>query len=178
MNNGSKVAMCLLVIGINAPGVLAHKFSTAYMDVKDVAGQPAVVWKVALHDLAQAGLIASANSHQVSWQQVTDSAPALNTYLNDHISFSSAGEPCQINAALAADWQLQRLHRDSYLLLPLVVSCKHAAGWQLTYRALFAGEPSHKLLLSWQVAGASDNAVLAADAITYPEQPLLSQGQQ
>lgn len=148
--------------------VQAHKFSTAYMDVKAIDSQPVLLWKVALHDLAQARLINADNSHQVSWQQVTDSAPALTTYLNEHLIFSSAGKPCQMTPALASNWQLQQLQRDLYLLLPIAVRCQSTDDWQLTYRALFTSEPSHKLLLSWQVPGEAANGVLAADSATFP----------
>lgn len=168
MNRNVKLACCFIAATLVAPAALAHKFSTAYMDVKVSNEQPVLLWKVALHDLAQARLIDADNSHQVSWQQVMDSAPVLNRYLSDNIRFNSAGVSCQITAATATDWQLQQIQRDLYLVLPLAVSCASSSNWQLTYRALFASEPSHKLLLSWQVPGASANAVLAADAATFP----------
>ncbi|MBV2128009.1 hypothetical protein [Arsukibacterium indicum] len=148
--------------------VCAHKFSTAYMDVKVVNSQPVLLWKVALHDLAQARLITADNSHQVSWQQVIDSAPALNTYLNEHLAFSSAGSPCLLEPAPAGNWQLQQLQRDHYLVLAVTVNCDSATDWQVSYRALFASEPSHKLLLSWQVPGEAANGVLSADSDTFP----------
>ncbi|KKO44131.1 hypothetical protein WG68_16835 [Arsukibacterium ikkense] len=157
------LACCLL-----APFVQAHKFSTAYMDVTVANDQPTLLWKVALHDLAQAKLIAAKNNHQVSWQQVLDSAPVLNRYLAEHLSFTSQQQACQITPAATSEWQLQRLQRDLYLLLPLAVTCPANSDWQLTYRALFQSEASHKLLLSWQVAVSSGNAVLAADSDTYP----------
>ena len=167
MNKIVNLVVCLIV-GLTAPAVLAHKFSTAYMDVKEVAGQPTLLWKVALHDLAQARIIAADNSHQITWQQVLDSEPALNAYLAEHISFTSAGKPCQLSAAAAASWQLQRLQKDFYLLLPVAVKCKNTSDWQLRYQALFASEPSHKLLLSWQIPGATANAVLSANSATFP----------
>jgi len=168
MNRNLKLACCFIAAALVARPALAHKFSTAYMDVKVSNDQPMLLWKVALHDLAQARLIEAENSHQVSWQQVMDSAPVLNRYLRDNVRFNSAGTTCHITAAAAADWQLQQIQRDLYLVLPLAVSCASSSSWQLTYRALFASEPSHKLLLSWQVPGASANAVLAANASTFP----------
>ncbi|KKO49989.1 hypothetical protein VT06_03090 [Arsukibacterium sp. MJ3] len=170
MNKRLKLILYLGLTGLFAANALAHKFSTAYMDVKSLQGQPVMVWKVALHDLAQARLIASKDNHQVTWQQVLDSAPTLNAYLTEQITFSSDGKSCQITPAAAADWQLQRLQRDLYLLLPLSVSCNSSNNWQLTYQALFASEPSHKLLLSWQVPTASANAVLSAESIVFPIQ--------
>ncbi len=157
------VLSCLL-----SPDVQAHKFSTAYMDVTVAQDQPKLLWKVALHDLAQAQLIVAQNSHQVSWQQVLESAPALNSYLAEHLNFRSEQQACEITPAATAEWQLQRLQRDLYLLLPIAVQCQSVKGWQLTYRALFKHEASHKLLLSWQVPGASSNAVLAANSDTFP----------
>lgn len=162
------VILSALVCCTLAPTAQAHKFSTAYMDVTVAQDQPKLLWKVALHDLAQAQLIVAKNNHQVSWQQVLDSAPALNSYLAEHLVFRSEQQACQVTPAATSDWQLQRLQRDLYLLLPMAVSCSGNSGWQLTYRALFQTEASHKLLLSWQVPAASGNAVLAADSDTYP----------
>jgi hypothetical protein len=163
------IMLIIALLWLSVPQyVQAHKFSTAYMDVKAVNNQPVLLWKVALHDLAQARLITADNSHQVSWQQVIDSAPVLTTYLNEHMLFSSAGNPCHIAPDPTSNWQLQQLQRDLYLLLPITVQCDSTADWQLTYRALYASEPSHKLLLSWQVPGEAANSVLSADAATFP----------
>ena len=168
MNRNFKLVCCFIAVASVAPAALAHKFSTAYMDVKLSNDQPILLWKVALHDLAQARLISAENSHQVSWQQVMDSAPVLNRYLTEQVAFKSAGTPCTITPAVAADWQLQQIKRDLYVVLPITVSCNSSSNWQLTYRALFASEPSHKLLLSWQVPATASNQVLTADADTYP----------
>tara|TARA_R110002126_G_scaffold10245_78_gene46787 strand:- start:368 stop:880 length:513 start_codon:yes stop_codon:yes gene_type:complete len=168
MNRNVKLACCFIAASIAAPAALAHKFSTAYMDVKVINDQPVLLWKVALHDLAQAQLIDADNGHQVSWQQVMDSAPVLNSYLAEHVSFKSGQQACQITPLATSEWQLQRLQRDLYLLLPMAVQCAGNTDWQLTYRALFQREPSHKLLVSWQVPGAGGNAVLAADSDSFP----------
>ncbi|MDX1676486.1 hypothetical protein [Arsukibacterium sp.] len=166
MKNRKLIAalLCLVL----TPFALAHKFSTAYMDVQVIDGQPALLWKVALHDLAKAKLIVAQNNHQVSWQQVMDSAPVLTDYLKHHLFFSSEAKQCDISPAPASNWQLQKLQRDLYLLLPVRVRCDVLSNWQLTYRALFASEPSHKLLLSWQVPGESAKGVLAAESVTFP----------
>lgn len=147
----------------------AHKFSTAYMDVTQQHGQPLLLWKVALHDLAQAGLIQTKDNHQVSWQQVLDSESQLQGYISQRLSFSSAAGPCGISTT-AADWLAQRAQQDTFLLLPLRVSCTGSGHWQLGYRALFDSQHSHKLLLSWQLPGAKANAVLTAQSPRYPHE--------
>ncbi|MDP2715304.1 hypothetical protein [Rheinheimera sp.] len=145
----------------------AHKFSTAYMDVTEQQGQPALLWKVALHDLAQAGLIQAKDSHQVRWQQVLDSEPQLQDYIRQRLSFSSAAGACDINTA-AADWLVQRVQQDTFLLLPLQVRCDSIERWQLSYTALFDSQHSHKLLLSWQLPPDKANAVLSPTSPLYP----------
>ena len=100
--------------------VMAHKFSTAYMDVTEQQGQPVLLWKVALHDLAQAGLIQAKNNHQVSWQQVLDSEPQLQQYISERLRFSSTAGVCSMQTA-AADSLVQRMQQDTFLLLPLQV---------------------------------------------------------
>jgi hypothetical protein len=150
-----------------AATVQAHKFSTAYIDVTQQQGQPVLVWKVALHDLAQAGLVQAKDSHQVRWQQVLDSEPQLQDYIRQRLSFSSAAGACDINTA-AADWLVQRVQQDMFLLLPLKVHCDSIERWQLSYNALFDSQHSHKLLLSWQLPADKANAVLSAASPLYP----------
>ncbi|MBU2115886.1 MAG: hypothetical protein KKE94_19155 [Gammaproteobacteria bacterium] len=150
-----------------ASPVMAHKFSTAYMDVTEQQGQPVLLWKVALHDLAQAGLIQAKNNHQVSWQQVLDSEPQLQQYISERLRFSSAAGVCSIQTA-AADWLVQRMQQDTFLLFPMKVRCGSNEGWQLSYKALFDSEHSHKVLLSWQLPPDKANAVLSAKSPFFP----------
>lgn len=150
-----------------ASPVMAHKFSTAYMDVTEKQGQPVLLWKVALHDLAQAGLIQAKNNHQVSWQQVLDSEPQLQQYISERLRFSSTAGVCSMQTA-AADWLVQRMQQDTFLLLPLQVRCDSNEGWQLSYKALFDSEHSHKVLLSWQLPPDKANAVLSAKSPFFP----------
>lgn len=156
--------MAAFIWPINAQ---AHKFSTAYMDVTQQDGQPALLWKVALHDLAQAGLIQANDNHQVSWQQVLDSELQLQRYIRQRLTFSSDAGNCDISTD-ANNWLAQRMQQDMFLLLPLRVSCVGTGQWQLSYTALFDSQHSHKLLLSWQLPGAKANAVLAAQSPLYP----------
>lgn len=158
----------VMVLLLWASSVDAHKFSTAYMDVTQAQGQPVLVWKVALHDLAQAGLIQAKDNHQVSWQQVLDSEPQLQSYITERLRFSSAAGPCRLDTA-AADWLAQPIQKDMFLLLPIRVSCDGAEQLQLKYQALFDSQHSHKLLVSWQVPPAKANAVLSAQHPRYPQ---------
>ena len=164
-----KYVFCLssMVWLLCASPVMAHKFSTAYMDVTEQQGQPVLLWKVALHDLAQVGLIQAKNNHQVSWQQVLDSEPQLQAYISQRLSFSSAAGICSIQT-IAADWLVKREQRDTYLILPLQVSCDSSEGWQLSYRALFDSEHSHKLLLSWKLSQDKVDSVLSAKKMVFP----------
>jgi hypothetical protein len=155
----------------------AHKFSTAYMDVREHEGQLALVWKVSLHDLAQASIITTTDLHQVSWQQVLDSELRLLDYLRkrlnvisvgkDSVDEDSADEKCQLQSH-AADWLTQRVHKELFLVLPITVTCNFNEQFQLRYQALFDVKHSHKLMLSWHTSKVKANAVLAADANTFP----------
>ena len=160
------LALAIVQMLFTSP-VMAHKFSTAYMDVTEQQGQPVLLWKVALHDLAQAGIIQTVNNHQLSWQQVLDSEPQLQAYISQRLSFSSSTGLCSIHTA-AAGWLVQRVQQDMFLLLPLQARCDSSTGWQFSYKALFDSEHSHKLLLSWQLLPDKTNAVLSAQNPHFP----------
>lgn len=162
-------AICpLLSALLMSASAMAHTFSTAYMEVFVYQQQPAMLWKVALHDLARARLLPGQTGDQISWQQVLDSEQILQRYLAQHLAFSSDQQPCDIKPLVSSEWQLQQLQRDLYLVLPLQVYCPTQDKWQLRYQALFNVESSHKLLLSWQVPGEDAKAVLSATKPVYP----------
>lgn len=162
-------AVCLRLSALlMSTNVVAHTFSTAYMDVFVYQQQPAMLWKVALHDLAQARLLSGQIEAQVSWQQVLESEPGLRRYLAQYLAFSSARQPCRVELLASSEWQLQQFQRELYLLLPLKVYCPRPDEWQLHYQALFTVESSHKLLLSWQVPAESANVVLSESSPYYP----------
>ena len=158
----------LLSALLMSASAMAHTFSTAYLEVFVYQQQPAMLWKVALHDLARAGVLPGQNDEQISWQHVLDSEQILQRYLTQHLVFSSEQQSCHIKTLASSEWQLQQLQRDLYLLLPLQVYCPTQDKWQLHYQALFNVESSHKLLLSWQVPGQDANAVLSAASPYYP----------
>lgn len=152
--------LCALLLAGFTNSAIAHKFSTAYLDVSARDGQPVIVWQVALHDLAQARLLQGASSSAVSWQQVVDSEASLSRYLQERLSFTADATACTLAPQHSDHWQLQQIQGEFYLQLAVQAKCSSAHGWQLTYRALFDTEHSHKALLSWQLANNTQRAVL------------------
>ncbi|MDX1391703.1 MAG: hypothetical protein R3241_04950, partial [Rheinheimera sp.] len=145
-----KILGALLLVGFTNSAI-AHKFSTAYLDVSARDGQPVIVWQVALHDLAQARLLQGAFGSAVSWQQVLDSEASLSRYIRARLSFTADATACTLAPQHSDHWQLQQIQGEFYLQLAVQAKCSSAHGWQLTYRALFDTEHSHKALLSWQL---------------------------
>jgi hypothetical protein len=163
--------MGLLLAGLAffpADYALAHKFSTAYLDVSEVGGQPLIVWQVALHDLAQAQLLPGTTSNTLRWQQVLDSEATLATYISARMMFTADAAPCQLTPQPANSWVLQQKQGDYYLQLAIQADCRTPHAWQLQYRALFDIEHSHKALVSWHVGNDRLNAVVDAKTAVYP----------
>lgn len=145
----------------------AHKFSTAYMDVIEQQDQPLLVWRVSLHDLAQAGALGSSHSVELSWQQVINSETVLRRYISDRIQFTSAAGACRLTTN-TSDWRVKQ-QQQLFLVLPLQVYCGSPSGWQLSYQALFDNQHNHKLLLNWKIKPAATNLVLSPDKHFYPD---------
>lgn len=157
----------LLASFLSQAPAYAHKFSTAYMEVSLHQSQPLLVWKVALHDLAQAGLVETDGSNALSWQQVLHSQHRLQQYIKQRIGFSSKAGSCELSSD-PDSWQVQRMQHNMFLVLPLRVQCANTERWQLSYQALFDNKHNHKLLLSWQLASTQAEAVLSEQQATYP----------
>jgi hypothetical protein len=163
---------CLLLAALSllyTENAQAHQFSTAYVDVSEHGGQPVIVWQVALHDLAQAKLLVGVSGHAVRWQQVLDSEAVLSAYVSARIRFSAQAAACNVIPERAANWLLQQRQGEFYLQLKIAVECSTNRDWQLHYQALFDTEHSHKALLQWQVADASQHAVLEKRAPSFSQ---------
>ncbi|MEO3679551.1 hypothetical protein ABGI61_10995 [Rheinheimera sp. FR7-31] len=162
------LVLLALVSMVTLTPAYAHKFSTAYMEVHLQQSQPLLIWKVSLHDLAQAELLAEGNNNTLSWQHVLQSQSSVQQYVRQQIHFNSATGACGLNTG-SADWKVQQLQHEMFLVLPIRVNCSSTEQWQLSYRALFDSKHNHKLLLSWLLPSAEANAVLSADKPTFPE---------
>lgn len=162
------LVLLALVSMVTLTPAYAHKFSTAYMEVHLQQSQPLLIWKVSLHDLAQAELLAEGNNNTLSWQHVLQSQSSVQQYVRQQIHFNSATGACELNTG-SADWKVQQLQHEMFLVLPIRVNCSSTEQWQLSYRALFDSKHNHKLLLSWLLPSAEANAVLSADKPTFPE---------
>ncbi|KRS22325.1 hypothetical protein AAY72_03915 [Alishewanella sp. WH16-1] len=158
------IAGCVMLV----PEARAHKFSTAYMEVKNQTSQPAMLWKVSLHDLAQAQLFNTQRQSDISWQQIQDSREQLQQYITTQVQFRDAEGACSMQLAAATQWRTQQIQQQLYLLLPLTAQCQSTQGWQLHYQALFETGHNHKLLLTWQTPTLNTQAVLSSSQAVFP----------
>lgn len=163
------VLLSLLILNLaSLPEAKAHKFSTAYMEVSAELRQPRLLWKVSLHDLAQAKLFGPQPLTQISWQQVITHKEELTLYIQKHIAFTDKLGSCSLAVADTSNWRTQQLQQQLYLLLPINATCQSPEQWQIGYQALFETGHNHKLLLSWQASDKAQ-AVLSKDKAIYPE---------
>lgn len=141
---------------LNAPASFAHQFSTAHAKLEPT-GQNQYQGHLALslQDIQQALSIDPNNDGKLLWQEVKQSLPALQLYLNDRFTISQSISDSTISCQL--NWlnspQLSKLYGETLLHIPLAVTCPQSADSAgelvVQYSAFFEHLNDHKLLLSW-----------------------------
>lgn len=160
--------LCVSLVVGNMATANAHQLSTAYMEVMQIDSQPYLRWKVAVHDLANAGLLGTtAAQTSTSWQQVSSRYDAISDYVNTHIAFKDEHASCDLSLDNPQEWALQNILGDIFLIMPIRAHCTSEIAWKLHYQALFSSAQNHKLLLSWH-AFHNSKATLSPRQQHYP----------
>lgn len=155
-----KKSLFLLMLLLCCLPLSAHQFSTAYLDLQLQQNTVQGSWKVTIHDLAQAGVIKGDVQQQISWQQLLDSSAEVVAYIQQRLLFTDSSSDCPLQTSAKADWMLQNLQQEFYLIVPFSVECRQYKQPKLHYQALFDAVPTHKLLLQWQSVDGQRRAVL------------------
>ncbi|WP_417445922.1 HupE/UreJ family protein [Kangiella sp.] len=154
----SFVAVFLLsaIMLLNAPASSAHQFSTAHAKLEP-SGQKQYKGYLALslQDIQQAQSIDPNNDGKLLWQEVKQSLPVIQLYLNERFTISQKTSDsvisCQLNWSNSP--RLSELYGETLLHIPLTVSCPlssiSAEELVVQYNAFFEHLNDHKLLLSW-----------------------------
>ncbi len=141
---------------LNTPASFAHQFSTAHAKLES-NGQNQYQGHLALsvQDIQQALSIDPNNDGKLLWQEVKQSLPVIQLYLNEHFTISQNTSDsvisCQLNWSNSP--QLSELYGETLLHLPLAVTCPQSTGTSgeliVRYNAFFEHLNDHKLLLGW-----------------------------
>jgi len=161
--NGRVVAWLLLAL-LCVPA-WAHKPSDSYLTLRGEADGIAVRWDIALRDLDYVLQLDRDGNGELTWGEVRQRSADIERLAISRLALSSQGEGCPLQPA--APLMLERHSDGTYAVLSLHARCVRLAETvQADYRLLFDVDPTHRGLVQWTPAGASQPQALvfAADS--------------
>jgi hypothetical protein len=160
------VRLLLLAALLLCGPALAHKPSDSYLTIRVEGSAVRGQWDIALRDLEFAiGLDADGNG-EITWGELKAKRGAVQAYALSRLSLAVEGKPC----ALDAGELLVDEHSDgAYAVLRFEAACggMPPPALEVAYRLFFDLDPTHRGLLRFERAGATQTGVLS------PEHPQL-----
>jgi HupE / UreJ protein len=161
---GSPPAYLWLVL-LLASSCWAHKPSDSYLTLRGDADGVAVRWDIALRDLDYVLQLDRDGNGELTWGEVRQRSADIGKLAQERLALSSQGNACPLQPT--GPLMLDRHSDGTYAVLSLHARCAQLAGsLEVRYSLLFDVDPSHRGLVQWTPAGASQSQALvfAADS--------------
>lgn len=151
-----KYLLIILSLFLTSP-VLAHQLSTAYLTGElEQQGLLSGELQIRGFDFNLALALDSDNNGQLTWLEVNSRSQKINQYIAQNLSFSRAGEACQlmISPQLKAD----KHFNQGYIVTDFKAQCALEGPISIHYQALFQHDSEHKLIVN---LSAADDAIVS-----------------
>jgi hypothetical protein len=147
------VTLLLSFLVVNASVVNAHELSSGYLTLN--AGKENTFSGELLlkpDDIGQvAGLDTNGNG-ALTWGEIHQNLPLLESYIVNVLSIRVDDSPCEISLNMP---NIRSVSAESYLVSPIQIMCESAGTLGIHYDGIFEHSPTHKLLVSVNLAGQS-----------------------
>lgn len=147
------VTLLLSFLVVNASVVNAHELSSGYLTLN--AGKENTFSGELLlkpDDIGQvAGLDTNGNG-ALTWGEIHQNLPLLESYIANVLSIRVDDSPCEISLNMP---NIRSVSAESYLVSPIQIMCESAGTLGIHYDGIFEHSPTHKLLVSVNLAGQS-----------------------
>lgn len=139
----------------------AHSLSTAHVRIfDDETGALHVELDVALRDAELALAIDANQDAQITWGELKSREQQLRTQLLMELALSRDAAPCVLTPLAL---KVRAYADGTYAHLPARVQCTNKSGkLELRYPLFFAQDASHRAVVTLQVNGRVDSAILSA----------------
>lgn len=163
MNAARSVLLLALFAGIVlavAP-VGAHKPSDAYLVLERDGAALSGQWDIALRDLDAAVGLDDDGNGELTWGELKARRLAIEAYALARVTVASSGTPCTLGVV---ELSVDRHSDGAYAVLGLRGACPPGGrALDVDYRLFADRDPQHRGLVSAEVDGRRDSAVLGGD---------------
>lgn len=147
------------ILALLCAPALAHKPSDSYLTLRGEPDGIAVRWDVALRDLDYVLQLDRDGNGELTWGEVRQRSDEIARLASGHLALSSGGEACPL--APSGPLMLERHSDGTYAVLALHAACARLAGHvQARYSLFFDVDPTHRAMVQWTPAGASQPQAL------------------
>lgn len=160
----SLASVALLVSALVALPTRAHTLSVAHVTV-DAASGPAtqndaavvdVELELALRDIALSLPLDTDRDEQVTWGELQQAQPTLETLATSGMSLSSDLGTCTLTPRALA---IRRYDNGAYAVLGMAARCPSRAGLRVRYDLLFDRDPQHRAIVTLRDGATTATAV-------------------
>ena len=164
-------ALVVAALLLLSAGAQAHVASNSFVELTMHGRLMAGSVEVAVRDVELAVGVDSNRDRRVTWRELREAAPALRSYLGDHLTVEAAGASCPVHFG---DLQVNARVDGNYAWIPVSVQCPiEPARITIRYQVLSGIDPSHRGLLKLDSAQGTQTAVLRSDT---PSELALARG--
>ena len=147
------VTLFLSLLVMNACVVNAHELSSGYLTLN--AGEENTYSGELLlkpDDIGQVAGLDTNGDGALTWGEIHQNQPLLESYIAKVLSIRVDDSPCQINLSMP---NIRSISGDSYLVSPIQVMCESGGTLGIHYDGIFEHSPTHKLLVNVNLADQS-----------------------
>ena len=147
------VILFLSLLVMNASVVNAHELSSGYLTLN--AGEENTYSGELLlkpDDIGQVAGLDTNGDGALTWGEIHQNQPLLESYIAKVLSIRVDDSPCQINLSMP---NIRSISGDSYLVSPIQVMCESGGTLGIHYDGIFEHSPTHKLLVNVNLADQS-----------------------
>ena len=147
------VTLFLSLLVMNASVVNAHELSSGYLTLN--AGEENTYSGELLlkpDDIGQVAGLDTNGDGALTWGEIHQNQPLLESYIAKVLSIRVDDSPCQINLSMP---NIRSISGDSYLVSPIQVMCESGGTLGIHYDGIFEHSPTHKLLVNVNLADQS-----------------------
>jgi HupE / UreJ protein len=153
------VAAALLLL--LSAGAQAHVASNSFVELTMHGRLLAGSVELAVRDVELAVGVDSNRDRRVTWRELRAAAPALRSYLADHLTVEATGAPCPVQFG---ELRVNTRVDGNYAWIPVSVQCPtEPAQIIIRYQVLSGIDPSHRGLLKLDSGRGIQTAVLRSD---------------
>ncbi len=148
----------LLAVLVFSSSVCAHSLNDSFLQLSVRDAQYSGKLQIALSDLEIAIGLDTDTNHEITWAEVKEARPLINSYVQDRLGIHIAGQACE---SILGGYRIEELSGGVYLNIPLQGNCSSSGTLAIDYGVLFDVDSSHRGIASFSLNNQNSSHVFS-----------------